>query len=211
MVATWSGSNCEAWCWTRSASPPVKLFEIVVHARDDDRDVARGREVAEHLGGAAVAGGVEEQEVAVGVVELAQLAQARVVVADAVGAQARDLAVDRLGVGGVAQRDRGAVEVADQLRALVGERVGDVRVQTLEKRRHSGRIGAPRDHALEVPRGALHRLRIDARRRAAARSTGRRSGRPPAPPRRRSAAPGQKRPARSRSPRRAAARRRTPR
>ena len=72
-----------------------------------------------------------------------------------VGAQARDLAVDRLGVGGVAQRDRRAVEVADQLRPLVGERVGDVRVETLEERRDSGRIGAPRDHALEVLRGAL--------------------------------------------------------
>ena len=34
--------------------------------------MARAREVAEHLGGAAVAGGIEEQEAAVGVVELEQ-------------------------------------------------------------------------------------------------------------------------------------------
>ena len=48
----------------------------------------RAGEVAEHLGGAAVAGRVEEQEVAVGVVELAQLAQARVVLAHPGVAQA---------------------------------------------------------------------------------------------------------------------------
>ena len=174
-----------------------EVVEVVVHARHDDGDVARGREVAEHLGGAAVAGRVEEQEVAVRVVELAQLAQARVVVGDAVGAQARDLAVDRLGVGRVAERDRRAVEVADQLRALVRERVGDVRVQTLEERRHSGRIGVARDQALEVARGALHRLRIDARGRAAAGALRRRSGRPRARPRPQSAAPGRRRRARS--------------
>ncbi len=127
-----------------------EVVQVVVHARHHDGDVARGGEIAEHLGGAAVAGRVEEQEVAVRVVELAQLAQARVVVADAVGPQPRDLAVDRLGVGRVAERDRRAVEVADQLRALVGERVGDVRVQTLEEGRHGGRIGVARDQPLEV-------------------------------------------------------------
>ena len=112
-----------------------EVVEVVVHARHDDRDVAGAGEVAEDLGGAAVAGRVEEQEVAVGVVELEQLgrAQARVVVGHAGRAQARDLAVDRLGVGGVAQADRRAVEVADELRVLLRERLGDGGVEASKK------------------------------------------------------------------------------
>ena len=121
--------------------PAREVVEVVVHARHDDGDVAGGREVAEDLGRAAVALRVEEQEVAVGVVELEQLGQARVGVVHAVGAQARDLALDRLGVGGVAQADRRAVEVADQLRVLVRERLGDVRVEVLEERGDRARVG----------------------------------------------------------------------
>ena len=91
--------------------------------------MARGLEVAEHLGQAPVAGRVEEQEVAVGVVELAQLAQAGVVVGHSGGPQARDLAVDRRRVGGVAQPDRRPVDVADQLRVLERERLRDVGIE----------------------------------------------------------------------------------
>ena len=182
-----------------------EVVEVVVHARHHDRDVARAREVAEHLGGAAVAGRVEEQEVPVGVVELAQLAQARVVLAHPVGAQARDLVADRLGVGAVAQPDRRAVEVADQLRPLVGERLRDVGVELLEERRDRGRVGVARDHALEVVGGALERLPVDRRAAAARRTDRRRSGRPRGPPRRRSAARARRRRARRRSARRRAA------
>jgi hypothetical protein len=102
--------------------------------------VAGGREVAEHLGHAAVAGRVEEQEAAVGVVELEQLGQAGVRVGHALRAQAGDLAVDRLRVGGVAKGDRRAVEVADELGMLAGERLGDGRVEVLEERGDPARV-----------------------------------------------------------------------
>ena len=150
MVATWSGSNCEAWCWTRSASPPVKLFRSLFMPGTRTatwRAVVRSPNTSAARPSPA---GSKSRKWRSGSSSSRSLRRRASSSAHAVGAQPRDLAVDRLGVGGVAQGDRGAVEVADQLRALAGERVGDVRVQTLEERRHSGRIGIPRDHALEV-------------------------------------------------------------
>ena len=114
----------------------------------------------------------------VGVVELAQLAQARVVVGDAVGAQARDLAVDRLRVGGVAQRIGAPSRLPTSSGRSLGERVGDVRVQALEERRHSGRIGR---RARSAPRGRVRRAAPPAGRRSCAPPPAhcrRRSGRP---------------------------------
>ena len=144
-----------------------EVVEVVVHARHDDRDVARAREVAEHLGGAAVAGGVEEQEVAVGVVELEQPAQARVGLRHARRAQPLDLVLDRLRVGGVAQADRRAVEVADELGPLAGERLGDRGVERGEEPRDRGRVGIAREQRLELRGGALDRLAVGARGRRA--------------------------------------------
>ena len=188
-----------------------EVVEVVVHARHHDRDVAGAREVAEHLGGAAVAGRVEEQEVAVGVVELAQLAQARVVVGARPSARRRAIS-RRIAsrVGAVAQPDRRAVEVADQLRVLVRERLGDGGVEPLEERGDRGRVGvAARSAPSRSCGGALERLAVDRRRRRARRTRRRRSGRPRGPPRRRSSARARRRRARRRSPRRAAACRRT--
>ena len=138
-----------------------EVVEVVVHARHDHRDVAGAGEVAEHLRRAAVARRVEEQEMAVGVVELVQLAQARVVGGDTGRLQALDLAVDRLGIGAVAEADRRAVEVADELRVLLRQRLGDGGVEALEELGDGGRVGIRGDHAFEVARGALERRAVD--------------------------------------------------
>ncbi len=141
--------------------PAREVVEVVVHARHDDGDVAGGREVAEHLGRAPVPRRVEEQEAAIRVVELDQLAQARVGVGNARRAQPRDLVLDRLGVGGVAQRDRRAVEVADQLRVLARERLGDGGVEPFEEGGHRGWVGIAGEQALEVGGGAVEGLAVD--------------------------------------------------
>jgi hypothetical protein len=73
MVATCVGVELRGLVLDALRVAAGEVVEVVVHARHDDRDVARGGEVAEHLGGAAVAGRVEEQEAAVRVVELGSL------------------------------------------------------------------------------------------------------------------------------------------